>query len=177
MVVFAHGIVGRADLPIPTELFGVAAAVALVASFLALAAGWSQPRLERIRERALVRLPRAVEVVLGVAGVLAFGVTAWAGLAGTDVQADNLAPTAVFVAFWVGVPFASLLLGDVWRLISPWRRPPPGGAARAGRRRDGPAARGARRARTTRRRRRRVSSRPPPRTGSCPRAAPRSRRA
>jgi hypothetical protein len=23
--------------------------------------------------------------------------------------------------FWVGVPFASLLLGDVWRLISPWR--------------------------------------------------------
>ena len=27
----------------------------------------------------------------------------------------------VYVAFWVGVPFASLLLGDVWRLISPWR--------------------------------------------------------
>ena len=27
----------------------------------------------------------------------------------------------VYVAFWVGVPFASLLLGDVWRLLSPWR--------------------------------------------------------
>ena len=25
------------------------------------------------------------------------------------------------VAFWVGVPFASLILGDVWRLLSLWR--------------------------------------------------------
>jgi hypothetical protein len=121
VVVFAHGIVGRADLPIPTELFGVAAAAALVASFLALAAGWSQPRLETIRERALVGLPRVVDVLLGLIGVLAFAVTAWAGLAGTQVQGDNLAPTAVFVAFWVGVPVASLLIGDVWRLLSPWR--------------------------------------------------------
>jgi hypothetical protein len=48
----------------------VAAAAALVASFLALAAGWSKPRLERIRERVLFPLPRAAEVVLGAAGVL-----------------------------------------------------------------------------------------------------------
>ena len=27
----------------------------------------------------------------------------------------------VYVAFWVGVPCASLLLGDFWRLLSPWR--------------------------------------------------------
>ena len=27
----------------------------------------------------------------------------------------------VYVAFWVGVPCASLLAGDVWRLLSPWR--------------------------------------------------------
>jgi hypothetical protein len=121
VVVFAHGIVGRADLPIPTELFGVAAAAALVASFVALAAGWSQPRLAHVRERAVVALPRIVDVVLGAVGVFAFVVTAWAGLAGTDVQADNLAPTMVFVAFWVGVPFLSLLVGDVWRLLSPWR--------------------------------------------------------
>jgi hypothetical protein len=121
VVVFAHGIVGRADLPIPTELFAVAAAAALVASFFALAAGWRTPRLEHVRERLLFRLPRVAEVVLGLVGVLAFGVTAWAGLAGTDVQADNLAPTAVYVAFWVGVPFASLIFGDVWRLLSPWR--------------------------------------------------------
>jgi hypothetical protein len=45
----------------------------------------------------------------------------YAGLAGTDSEQDNLAPTAIFVILWVGVPFASLLLGDVFRLLSPWR--------------------------------------------------------
>jgi hypothetical protein len=117
----AHGIVGRADLPIPVALFGAAAAAVLVVSFLALAAGWSRPRLERVRARPLVRIPLAVEIVLGGLGVGAFAVTAYAGLAGTDVQSDNLAPTAVYVGFWVGVPFASLLFGDVFRLLSPWR--------------------------------------------------------
>jgi hypothetical protein len=117
----AHGIVGRADLPIPVALFGAAAAAVLVVSFVALAAGWSRPRLERARERPLVRIPLVVEVLLGAAGVVVFTATIYAGLAGTDAQRDNLAPTAVYVGFWVGVPFLSLLLGDVFRLLSPWR--------------------------------------------------------
>ncbi|MEZ0293444.1 MAG: fenitrothion hydrolase, partial [Solirubrobacteraceae bacterium] len=52
---------------------------------------------------------------------LVFLVTVYAGLAGSDVDRDNLAPWVVYVALWVGVPFVSLFLGDVWRLISPWR--------------------------------------------------------
>ena len=117
----AHGIVGRADLPIPAELFAAAAAGVLVVSFLALAAGWSRPRLEHPEGRPLVRLPVAVDVVLGLLGVLAFGAVVYAGLAGTDTQRDNLAPTAVYVVLWVGIPVLSLLLGDVFRLLSPWR--------------------------------------------------------
>jgi hypothetical protein len=121
VLVIAHGIVGRTDLPIPEELFGAAAAAVLVVSFLALAAGWSRPRLERVPERALFRIPLALEVVLGALGAGAFFVTVYAALAGTDSQQGNLAPTAVYVGFWVGVPFASLLLGDVFRVLSPWR--------------------------------------------------------
>ena len=117
----AHGIVGRADLPIPMAWFGVAAAVVLVVSFLALAAGWSRPRLERVPRRALVRIPLVAEVLLGAAGVVVFFVTVYAGLAGTETQSDNLAPTAVYVGFWVGIPFLTLLLGNVFRLLSPWR--------------------------------------------------------
>jgi hypothetical protein len=119
--ILAHGIVGRADLPIPVVLFGAAAAAVLVVSFVALAAGWSRPRLERVPERALFRIPLAVEVLLGTLGVAVFAVTVYAGLAGTSSQRDNLAPIAVYVGFWVGVPFVSLLLGDVFRLLSPWR--------------------------------------------------------
>ena len=121
MLVFAHGIVGRADLPIPEAMFGAAAAAVLVISFLALATLWSQPRLEHPRERRLFGLPLAADVVLGSLGVLVLALTAYAGLAGTDSRRDNIAPWLVYVAFWVGVPFASLVLGDVWRLISPWR--------------------------------------------------------
>ena len=121
MWLFAHGIVGRADLPIPVFWFAVAAAAVLVVSFLALAAGWERPILDRPRERPLFRLPLVVEVLLGALGVLVFAVTVYAGLAGTDSQQDNLAPTAVYVGFWVGVPFLTLLFGDVFRLLSPWR--------------------------------------------------------
>jgi hypothetical protein len=119
--VIAHGIVGRADLPVPTPFFGVGAAVVLVVSFLGLAAGWTRPRLEGYRERLLFRLPLVVDVVLGAIGLVVFGASVYAGLAGSDVQSENLAPTAVYVGLWVGVPFASIVLGDVFRLLSPWR--------------------------------------------------------
>jgi hypothetical protein len=121
VLLLAHGIVGRADLPIPESLFGAAAAVVLVLSFVALAFGWSRPVLAGLRARPLFRLPLAADVVLGAVGVLVFLVSVYAGLAGTSTQSDNLAPTVVFVAFWVGVPFASLLFGNVWALLSPWR--------------------------------------------------------
>jgi hypothetical protein len=121
VLIFAHGIVGRADLPIPEAVFVAAAATVLVVSFVALAVLWSQPRLQSWPERRLLRLPAAVDVVLGLLGVLVLVVTAYAGLAGTGTQRDNLAPWMVYVAFWVGVPCASLLFGDVWRLLSPWR--------------------------------------------------------
>ena len=121
MVVFAHAIVGRADLPIPVWLFAVGASTVLVVSFLGLAAGWSRPHLERVPERPLVRIPLAVEALCGAIGVFLFFFTVYAGLAGVDSQIDNWAPTAVYVGFWVGVPFATLLFGNVFRLFNPWR--------------------------------------------------------
>ena len=33
----------------------------------------------------------------------------------------NLAPTFVFVLFWVGIPVVSVLFGDVVRAFTPWR--------------------------------------------------------
>lgn len=121
MLIFGHGIVGRADLPIPAELFGAAAALVLVVSFVTLAAGWRSARLEAPSERAWLPLPRAVDAVLGLLGVALFAVGVYAGFAGTDIESDNLLPTLVYVAFWVGVPVLSLLVGDVFRLLSPWR--------------------------------------------------------
>lgn len=118
---FAHGIAGRTDLPIPAWLFGWAAGLVLVASFVALATLWPTPRLESVRERSVFRLPVVVDVAAGLLGVAVFGLVVYAGLAGTQSEAANLAPTAVYVVFWVGLAFASFLFGDVFRALSPWR--------------------------------------------------------
>lgn len=119
--VAAHGLGGRADLPVPTWLFSWAAAVVLVVTFLAAATLWRAPRLERAPERPLLRVPSGADALAGAAGVALFVLVVVSGLAGTSVPTDNLAPAAVYVAFWVGVPLASAILGDVFRALSPWR--------------------------------------------------------
>lgn len=50
---YAHGLVGRTDLPIPEWLFGWGATVVLVVLFVALGALWRRPLLERASWRAL----------------------------------------------------------------------------------------------------------------------------
>ena len=123
----AHGIVGRSDLPIPAWLFAWAAAMVLVFSFVALAVLWPEPRLERERWRplggALGRpgLGRVAEPICGGVGVLLLGLVVWSGLLGEQVPSTNLAPTLVYVIFWVGLVPLSVLFGDVFRLLNPWR--------------------------------------------------------
>jgi hypothetical protein len=118
----AHGIVGRTDLPIPVWLFGWAAAMVLILSFVALAALWPAPRLQDGgAHRRLFRIPVLVDVLAGALGVFVFGAVVYSGLAGTQYALGNLAPTFVYVVFWVGLVVASLLFGNVFRALSPWR--------------------------------------------------------
>jgi hypothetical protein len=117
----AHGLVGKQDLPIPRWLFAWAAAVVLVVSFVALATLWPRPRLERAPERRVLRVPAALEAVCGALGIAAFVATVWAGFAGSQTATANLAPTMIFVVFWVAIPFVTLLVGDVFSAFNPWR--------------------------------------------------------
>jgi hypothetical protein len=117
----AHGLVGKQDLPIPRWLFAWAAAVVLVVSFVALATLWPRPRLERVRECPVLRVPPALEALCGAFGIGAFVATVWAGFAGSQTATANLAPTMIFVVFWVAIPFATLLIGDVFSAFNPWR--------------------------------------------------------
>ncbi len=127
MIVIAHGIVGRSDLPIPAWLFGWAAALVLVVSFVALAVLWPQPRLQDGGFRALptglsrVLTSRVVEVICGAIGVGLLFLVVYSGLSGLQVATANFAPNFVFVVFWVGLVPVSALLGDVFRAFNPWR--------------------------------------------------------
>ena len=124
--VIAHGLVQRADLPIPEEMFLIAAAVVLGVSFVALAVLWPNPKLERPRWRPL---PSPFDVVLcsppvratcGAIGVLLLGVVIVSGFTGPPGSRENFAPTFVYVVFWVGLAVASVLFGNVFRMFNPW---------------------------------------------------------
>ena len=93
----------------------------LVVSFVALATLWPQPRLDAFAERPWLRYPRALEPVCGAIGVALFGLVVYAGVAGAQLPTANLAPTWIYVVFWVGLAFASALFGDVFRAFNPWR--------------------------------------------------------
>jgi hypothetical protein len=123
----AHGLVARSDLPIPEWLFGWAAAMVLVVSFVALAVLWPEPRLEREHWRPLpggvgrALGSRPVEIACGAIGAFLLAVVIYVGLRGTQSPTANFAPTFIYVIFWLGLVPASVLLGDVFKTFNPWR--------------------------------------------------------
>ncbi len=123
----AHGIGGIRDLPVPDWLFFWGGSVVLVISFLALGVLWRRPQLER---RAGGRpLPGRLQRVLGSAALRFLAGTVSAGLLvlvflaallGEPSSAENLAPTFVYVTFWLGVVVLQVVLGNVWPTLNPW---------------------------------------------------------
>jgi hypothetical protein len=128
VVLPAHGVGTRKDLPIPFEAALIGAAAVLVISFLALAFLWRQPRLTRgAAGRPLpAGLARGLDSSWFRWGLRGLGLvlTAYFLLALLLGPDDALNPSAgvVYVLFWVGtLVFASALLGPVWRQLNPLR--------------------------------------------------------
>jgi hypothetical protein len=127
-VILAHGIGGVRDLPVPLWLFYYGGAIVLVASFVALGVLWRRPVLERAADgRPLpARLQRfllapALRAALGAISFALLVLVSTAALIGDDRPADNLAPTFVWVVFWLGLVPIVVLLGNVWSVLNPWR--------------------------------------------------------
>jgi hypothetical protein len=117
----AHGIVGKADLPIPAWLFSWTAVVVLIVSFVALSTLWTTPRLQAARVRRLFAVPKGLELVGNAIGLGLFALVLYSGLAGAQVPSANFSVTFIYVIFWVGLPVASVLFGDVFHIFNPWR--------------------------------------------------------
>ncbi len=119
--VLAHGIGGRADLPLPGELVLQAGGFVVLVSFLVVGLLWRTPRfglpgaIQRTADRAGLRLG-----LRGLALALLVHLIAVAFLGPADPEL-NPAPRALYVLAWVGVVPASLLLGPVWRVLNPLR--------------------------------------------------------
>lgn len=116
------------DLPIPGWLFLWAAGVVLVLSFLAFGVLWRRPMLEQKSVgraiwstfgRALTS--RFLEAVVGAVSAGLLVVVFLAALIGEPSVAENIAPTFVYIVFWLGMVLLSVLLGNVWSVLNPWR--------------------------------------------------------
>ena len=128
MRLLAHGIGVVRDLPIPAAYFFVGATLVLVVSFALLLVLWKRPLLEahaegRVLPQGVGRffLSRGVRIVLGAFSVSLFLLTLATALFGTTISLLNFAPTFVYVVFWLGIPLLSILFGNVWSVLSPWR--------------------------------------------------------
>ena len=122
----AHGVGSREDLPLPFDLLLIGAGLALAISFVALGVLWKQPRLRRTDGRLL---PPALALALdspfvrGVFAVLSLALTAWVLVSlvfGKD-DANNPVPYVVYVWLWVGLGLLSMVLGPIWRVLNPVR--------------------------------------------------------
>ena len=127
VTVIAHGLGGSADLPIPLTYALIGAAWALTFTFAVVALAWKRPRFDP--EKPGRELPSWVTATvdapvtrwtLGIVGLL---LTVWVGFAALfgPQNGDNPLPGVFYVLMWVGLVAASLLLGPVWRVLSPVR--------------------------------------------------------
>jgi len=126
-IVEAHGIGGQQDLPISLDLMVAGAVAALVVSFTVLAVAWRSPRFDaatsgrpapRWLDRAVTSVP--FRLLLRLFGFAIFAFAAVAAILGKDTS-TNPALGIFYVLLWVVVPLSSVLLGPVWKAISPVR--------------------------------------------------------
>jgi hypothetical protein len=126
----AHGFGQRYDLPLPLSLYLFGAAAAVVVTFIIVGVfvrgGASRGGFDRRFDLTRYRIGRlmlhpASTLVLKLAALAPFAVTIAAGFIGNQDPYRNLAPTMVWIIFWVGLAYVSAFVGDIWALVNPWR--------------------------------------------------------
>ena len=127
-VALAHGFGQRYDLPVPLWLWVAAAAAAVAFSFVIIGLFVrASPGLRGYWRLNLLRYPlarllagRPVRLGARLVAVALLALILVASLAGDQSPTRNLAPTAIWVAWWVGFAYLSALVGNLWAVINPW---------------------------------------------------------
>jgi hypothetical protein len=115
----AHGLGAAGTLPIPLWWVAYGAVAVLIFSFIALSQLWPEPRLEDAPDGTpldgLGRVLDRLRPVGRLLGTLLLVITVVSALRGSDLPAY-----ALYVAFWVGIPVVSAVLGDLWSFLNPF---------------------------------------------------------
>lgn len=125
---WGHGFAQRYDLPVPLGLYLAGAGAAVALSFVVVAlfvrgrrTVERYPRLDLLSTRPgrVLAGPWLVGA-LRVLAVAMLGLVVTAGYIGHENPYRNLAPTAVWVVWWVGMAYCAGLLGNLWAVLNPW---------------------------------------------------------
>ena len=130
---FAHGFGETYDLPLPLWLYLWGAGATVLVSFVPISVfagrasrpdvAYSYPRFDLLRFGALRALSGSRPFLFGLRAVSVslFLTVILAGLLGEQSVNYNLAPTLVWILWWVGLSFFTAFVGNVWPLLSPWK--------------------------------------------------------
>ncbi|MEM7254656.1 MAG: hypothetical protein AAF493_24855, partial [Pseudomonadota bacterium] len=116
----AHGFGQRFDLPLPLWLWLTGAGLTVVLSFVI--AAWHIRESSTGHQGSHSFSSSVLVLLLSIARWACAGLfllviaTGWFGI---DDPYKNFAPTAFWILWWVGVVYASALIGNVWAWINP----------------------------------------------------------
>ena len=117
----AHGIGGRADLPVPVSFFVVGAGIAVVVSFVALAVLWPTPRFGAPQQEEDTARPIGwLGKLLTAVGAAGYVLVVLAGVLNRE-GGRTISGVLVWVYFWLVVPFLAPVVGNWWKALSPFR--------------------------------------------------------
>ncbi len=124
----AHAFGQRYDLPLPLSLYvgGAGAAVALSFVMMALFVREARARtpwrlgLARTAVGRVVTHPWTIAALQGLSVTL-FLLVLLSAFLGDANPTRNFAPTFIWVVWWVGFAYLQALIGDLWRVVNPWR--------------------------------------------------------
>jgi hypothetical protein len=126
--IFPHAFIEPFTPPLPLLFCLVAAGFAVIVSFIIVGvvsrrstiySGY--PKVNILKWTAVRSVTRpSVILLIELTSVLLFFLVLLVGFVGNDDPIYNLAPTFIWVIWWVGVAYMSAFLGDVWALLSPW---------------------------------------------------------
>ena len=124
LTALAHAFGERYDLPAPLLYFMVGGGAVVALSFVAAALfARVHPQYAGAPSFLLTTGPLLplLRFVARACGLFLFAVTLIAGLYGTRSPEANLAPTLVWLIWWVGLSLTVACIGNVWPAFDPWR--------------------------------------------------------
>jgi hypothetical protein len=128
----AHGFGQSYDLPIPLWLYLFGAGAAVLVSFVPVSliaeerdakSPLSYPRFDLFSVRPLRVVLNNGAFLFGVRLLSAalFSLVILTGLFGEQDAGLNLAPTFIWILWWVGFSFFTAFVGNLWPLVNPWK--------------------------------------------------------